>query len=304
MEFTSSYFDDGTRRLHYVSAGDPESPLMLCLHGFPEYWAAWRALMPLLAQTFFVVAPDQRGFGESFKPDGLEAYRTRNLVRDVEALASHLAPSKPFLLFGHDWGSSVAYAFAFRFADRLRGLIVANGVHPFTFQKAIIEDPEQRAASQYMRFLRNDRAAAAMRENDYARTMNMIAGFSKTGWMDEATKAEYRTAWSAEGAMQAMLNWYRASPVVVPPTDQPASELSGKVPVLDLPVDALTVRTPHLVIWGEQDEALRPACLSGLDRFADDLTIVKVPDSGHWILHERPKAVAAAVTEWIERKAI
>ena len=298
MTFTSAFFDDGERRLHYVSMGDPAKPLLLCLHGFPEYWGAWRDVMPLLAKSCHVVAPDQRGFGKSFKPDGVDAYLTRYLVKDISALADHLSPERPFLLFGHDWGSAVAYAFAFGFADRLRGLIVANGVHPYTFQRAIIDDPDQRRASQYMNFLRSDGAAAVMRENNYARTLNMISGFSKTGWMSDEAKADYLQAWSADGAMEAMLNWYRSSPVVVPPVDQPASELAGKVPVLDLPADALTVRVPHLVIWGENDEALRPVCLEGLDRFADDLTVVKVPGSGHWILHEQPKLVAEAVADW------
>ncbi|MEX3009427.1 alpha/beta fold hydrolase [Hoeflea sp. TYP-13] len=304
MEFTSAYYEDRKRRIHYVSMGAPSNPLMLCLHGFPEYWGAWRDIMPLLAETHHVVAPDQRGFGRSFKPDGVEAYQTRHLVKDMAALADHLSPERRFVLFGHDWGSAVAYAYAFGFADRLSGLIVANGVHPFTFQKAIIDDPEQRAASQYMNWLRGDQAAAAMRENNYARTLNMISGFSAAGWMSEETKAAYRDAWSGEGTMEAMLNWYRSSPVVVPPVSQPASELEGKVPVYEIPSEAMSVRVPHLVVWGEDDEALRPACLEGLDQFADDLTVTRVAGTGHWILHECPEAVAAAVREWIAEREI
>ena len=304
MEFTSAFFDDGERRLHYVSMGNPAGPLLLCLHGFPEYWGGWRDIMPFLAQTHHVVAPDQRGFGKSFKPEGEEAYRTRNLVRDAAALADHISPSDPFLLFGHDWGSSVAYAFAFAASARLRGLIVANGVHPYTFQKSIIDDPDQRAASQYMRFLRSDGAAAVMRQDNYRRTLTMIAGFSRSDWMSADAKAGYLEAWSADGAMEAMLNWYRSSPVIVPPKNQPAAELAGQVPVLELSQDALRVRVPHLVVWGEQDEALRPSCLDGLERFADDLTIEKVPRCGHWILHEQPERVAAIVIDWARDKAL
>lgn len=302
MEFTSAFFDDGERRLHYVTMGDPGAPMLLCLHGFPEYWGGWKDIMPYLAETFHVVAPDQRGFGKSFKPIGEEAYRTRNLVRDAAALADHLCPDEPFLLFGHDWGSSVAYAFAFAASARLRGLIVANGVHPYTFQKAIIDDPDQRAASQYMRFLRSDGAAAVMREDNYRRTLNMIAGFSRSDWMGEETRAGYLEAWSAEGAMEAMLNWYRSSPVIVPPAEQPAEELVDQVPVLGLPAEALQVKVPHLVVWGEKDEALRPSCLQGLDRFAEDLVIEKVSDCGHWILHERPDRVAAIVNDWVRNR--
>ncbi|WP_419912785.1 alpha/beta fold hydrolase [Hoeflea sp.] len=299
MEFTSATFRDDARHIHYVSAGDPADPLMLCLHGFPEYWGGWRDIMPHLAQKYRVVAPDQRGFGKSFKPEGEAAYQTRHLVADMAALADHLSPDRPFILFGHDWGSAVAYSFAFSLAHRLRALIVANGVHPYCFQKAIIDDPEQRAASQYMTFLRSDRAEAVMRENDFARTMNMISGFSAAGWMSDAVKADYREAWSGEGTMQAMLNWYRSSPVLVPPVEQPASELQGSVPVYAIPKEALRVKVPHLVVWGDADEALRPTCLDGLDRFAADLTINKVAGTGHWILHERPAEVSEIVDEWL-----
>ena len=304
MDFTSAYFEDGTRRIHYVSMGDPSKPLMLCLHGFPEYWGAWRDVMPFLAETHHVVAPDQRGFGKSFKPEGEAAYQTRYLVEDMAVLAEHLSPGEPFVLFGHDWGSAVAYAFAFGLSDRLSALIVANGVHPYTFQKAIINDPQQREASQYMSWLRQDGAAEAMRENNYARTMNMISGFSASGWMSDTARAAYLEAWSGEGAMEAMLNWYRSSPVIVPPADQPASELEGKVPLFDIPAETLAVRVPHLVVWGDADEALRPVCLEGLDRFAGDLTVEKVAGTGHWILHERPAEVAKAVHGWLEEKSL
>ncbi|WP_136656918.1 alpha/beta hydrolase [Nitratireductor sp. XY-223] len=301
MEFNSATFEDDVRRIHYMSAGDPSKPLMLCLHGFPEYWGGWRDIMPYLAETHNVVAPDQRGFGKSFKPEGEEAYQTRHLVADMAALADHLSPDAPFVLFGHDWGSAVAYSFAFSRADRLKALIVANGVHPYCFQKAIIEDPAQRAASQYMNFLRSDRAEAVMRADDFAKTLNMISGFSAAGWMSDAVKADYRAAWSGEGAMRAMLNWYRSSPVVVPPVEQAASELEGTIPVYALPADALRVDVPHLVVWGDADEALRPSCLEGLDRFADDLAVETIPGTGHWILHERPAEVSHIVGNWLSR---
>lgn len=304
MDFESAVFEDDERRLHYVSMGEPDAPLMLCLHGFPEYWGAWRDIMPYLARAFRVVAPDQRGFGRSFKPRAVDAYQARRLVNDVNALADRLAPDERFFLFGHDWGSAVAYAYCFGRPERLRALVVANGVHPYTFQRAIIDDPQQRAASQYMRFLRSDGAAATMRENNFARTLNMIEGFSKAGWMSEEARQAYREAWNGEGAMEAMLNWYRSSPIVVPPTAQPAAELAGKIPVYDIPPDAMRVRVPHLVVWGEGDEALRPVCLEGLDRFADDLTIARVADSGHWILHEQPQKVADTVTDWLSGRGL
>lgn len=277
--------------LHYAAAGDPGKPLMICLHGFPEYWVAWRQVMTALSDRYHVVAPDQRGFNLSSKPAGVEAYRTRKMVADLAAFADHFSPGKPFVLAGHDWGASVAYAFAFAHPERLSHLLVANGVHPACFQRAILEDEAQRKASQYISRLRAPDAEALMTEDGFRRTLNMIAGFSQTDWITAEIKADYLEAWSRAGVMTAMLNWYRASPIVVP---QPGAEPAVS-PVLSLPDEAMTVHVPHLVIWGEADNALRPACLEGLDRYAPDLTIRKIAGAGHWILHEKPTEVAEAI---------
>jgi pimeloyl-ACP methyl ester carboxylesterase len=281
----------GSVDLHYAAAGDPAKSLIICLHGFPEYWVAWREVMIALSRDFFVVAPDQRGFNLSSKPDGEEAYRAKLLVADLAAFADHLSPGRLFILAGHDWGAAVAYAYAFAHPERLTHLIVANGVHPVCFQSAILRDARQREASQYFHKLRAAGAAQRMAENDFARTMKMIAGFSKTGWMTPDIAAEYRAAWAEPGAMQAMLHWYSSSPVLVPKPDEKISD----APLLSVPDERVTVRMPHLVIWGDADEALRPVCLENLDRYAPDLTIRKIAEAGHWILHEKPSEVAEAI---------
>jgi pimeloyl-ACP methyl ester carboxylesterase len=287
--------DVGEGRLNVATIGDPERPLVLCLHGFPEYWAAWAGVMEAFAGDFFLAAPDQRGFNLSFRPQGEEAYRTKRLVADIAALADRLSPQRPFVLAGHDWGASVAYAYAFAHPGRVSHLVIANGAHPVCFQRAILEDAGQRAASQYFHTLRAPGAAARMAENDFARTLKMLAGFSRTDWLTPALAAQYRAAWAQPGAMEAMLHWYRSSPILVPRPDEEA----GDAPLLSVPAERVTVAMPHLVVWGEADEALRPACLEGLDRFAPDLTVRRVPDAGHWILHEKPGEVARLMREFI-----
>lgn len=294
------FIDAGGIRLHVASTGDPAAPLVVCLHGFPEYWAAWKEVMERLSDSFHLVAPDQRGFNLSDKPAGAHAYQTRNMVADLAALAERLSPEKPFVLAGHDWGASVAYAYAFAFPERLSHLVIVNGPHPVSFQRAILEDPAQRRASQYFHKLRAPGAAARMAENDFARTFRMFRGFSATPWLTGDEAATYRAAWSQPGAMEAMLQWYSSSPVVVPEPGAPA----GEAPLLAVPDGKVTVRVPHLVIWGEADEALRPSCLDGLDRYAPDLTIVRVKDAGHWILHEKPREVAAAVRGFLEGRKV
>lgn len=295
-EFRLGKIKNGEVTIRYSSLGDPRAPLMLLLHGFPEYWAGWREVMLRLANRFHVVAPDQRGYNLSSKPPALEAYRVRHLAGDVATLADALSPDRPFALAGHDWGASVAYAYAFANSGRLTHLVIANGVHPACFQRAIFEDAEQRAASQYINRLRASDAEERLSSDRYARLMRMISGFSRADWLTGEMAEGYRAAWNQPGALTAMLNWYRASPVIVPELGAPAPHAS----LLDLPREALTVAVPHLLLWGEADAALRPSCIKELGDYAPNLTIKNVPDAGHWILHEKPQEVADAIRAFCE----
>ena len=282
--------------IRYAAMGREDAPLILMLHGFPEYWAGWRAVMERLSKNYFVVAPDQRGYNRSSKPQGMEHYRAKALAEDVAALADALSPGKPFVLAGHDWGASVAYAYAFTYPERLSHLVIANGVHPACFQRALFEDDAQREASRYFHYLISPKAEQGLSEDNYRRLMQMLASFSDTSWLDEAEAAAYRAAWSEPGALTAMLNWYRASPMIVPEAGAPVP--AGRS-VLDLPVETMTVAMPHLVLWGEADIALRPSCLEGLERYAPQLTVKKVAGASHWILHEKPDEVAAAIADFV-----
>ena len=289
IRFSQAELTAGT--FHFAEAGEAGKPLLLCLHGFPESWLAWEAVMELLAGHFHVVAPDQRGFNRSPKPAGAEAYQTRHLVGDMFELAERVSPGGPFHLAGHDWGSAVAYAMAFARPDRIRRLIVANGVHPWCFQNAIVNDPGQRAASQYMNRLRAGDAAGLLAANDFEKLMNMMAGFSATDWLGDDLRAAYKAQWRQPGALEGMLNWYRASPVVVPGLEAKDVE----APLLAMPEEMLTVRMPHLILWGEANVALTPACLTGIERFVPDLSIKRIAGASHWILHEQPERAAQAI---------
>ena len=281
--------------MHVAVAGDPRAPAIVCLHGFPEYWTAWREVAEELARDFHVIMPDQRGYNLSSRPQAVDAYRTSALVADITQLADRLLPGRRFVLAGHDWGASVAYAFAMAHADRLSHLVIANGVHPVCFQRAIIDDEGQRQASQYIHRLRAPDAEALLSADGYRKLMRMIEGFSETGFMTEAMRSGYIGAWSRPGALTGMLNWYRATPLVVPLPD----ERAATPPILEMPADRFRIAMPHLVVWGDDDRALLPACLDGLETFADRLTIRRMAGAGHWILHERPVDVAEAIAAFI-----
>lgn len=201
------------------------------------------------------------------------------------------------MLVGHDWGASVAYATAIAAPERVAKLVILNGVHPLPFQKALIESEAQRAASVYMSFLRSPQAEAALSANGYARLFDMLARFGEPAWLTPARKAAYLDAWSQPGALTAMLNWYRATPLLVPAPGDVVPESAR--PVLD--PTGLRVRMPHLLLWGMKDQALLPVSRAGIADLCDDFVLREFPDADHWIVHQQPAAVIATLRDFLER---
>lgn len=275
--------------------GDPRAPLILFLHGFPEYSGAWDEVLPALAGAHHCVAPDQRGYFRSSKPEGVDAYRVKNLVRDILALGERYSPGKPFVLVAHDWGASVAYATAIAAPARISRLAVINGVHPGPFQKALIEDEAQGEASAYMHYLRDPRAEERLSANSFDKLIGMLSRFGPQPWLTPEKKARYVEAWSPPGALTGMLNWYRASPIVVP---HPGEQVDpGKVMKLD-PAQ-LRIRMPHLVIWGMDDRALLPVSRATLPDFCDDLTVKEIANADHWVVHQRTPEVIGHLRDFL-----
>src|SRR5881398_2256231 len=256
-----AYADVNGVRLHYVTTG--RGPLVLFLHGFPEFWYAWTAQLAEFGRDHRAVAPDMRGYNLSSKPTDLAAYRVKHLVTDVRALADHLGATT-FALVGHDWGGVVAWAFALAHPDRLEQLVVVNAPHPTIFERELVENPAQQKASRYMLTFRSAEAESLLAANDYAR---MVAMFTQDGaWFTDADRAEYLVAWSQPGALTGGLNYYRAAGVGPPTGASTASTETGSAPPAAPPaLPPLVVRVPTLVIWGEKDTALLTANLDGLD---------------------------------------
>ena len=277
--------------LDVVIAGDRSKPPIILLHGFPESHRTWRGIIPDLAREHFVVAPDQRGYARSSKPEGIENYAPDKIVGGLFALADHLAIDR-FTLVGHDWGGAVAWMAALGRPERIERLIIINAPHPLAFQKALFDDPEQRRASQYIRAFRDTSI-------DQGLTGKGIERFFDTTFVKHATaallgeeKAVYLDQWSEPGALTAMLNWYRASSIIVPEVGEDAVRPA----FLDAPFPK--TRMPVLVIWGMNDTALLPILIDTLDEYVPDLTVRKV-DAGHFVTWEQPAAVVAAILDWM-----
>lgn len=285
--------------LNVALAGNPARPAVILLHGFPESHRTWRDVAPRLEDDFFLVMPDQRGFAGSDRPREVEAYRTDTLIDDIFALADALDVER-FALVGHDWGGAIAWPAALRGDPRLTRLGIVNAPHPVTFQKSLVEDPEQRAASQYINAFRTPSFEKAIEAMGYdAFLEKTFRNHVDPGLIPEPEKRQYIADWSQPGAMAAMLNWYRAGRMVVPPP-------GVTIPLPDWLLRPFPkVAVPTLVVWGMKDAALLPLQLDGLDELVEDLRIVRLPNAGHFAPWEAPDEVADALQPFLaeERNA-
>ncbi|MGA8048802.1 MAG: alpha/beta hydrolase [Burkholderiales bacterium] len=282
------YADANGVRLHVARCGD--GPLMLFLHGFPEYWAMWRPFLEYFgARGHGAVAPDLRGYNLSDKPPQVDAYKAQHLVADVLELAARYTQDK-FVLVAHDWGGAVAWSVAIARPERLSRLVIINSPHPYIFWRELTRNPAQQKASEYMLLFRSAKAERVLSENGYAR---LLGAFSD---LDPAARAALVEAWSLPGALAGGLNYYRASPLYPPSSDDPGAAR------LRLEPKDFMVRVPTLVLWGERDTALLPGCLEGLETVVPDLEIVRIPDATHWVTREKTALLIAEMERWINRR--
>ncbi len=290
---TSSFIDIDAGRFHVRTAGDPAAPLVLFLHGFPEYSGAWDGMLRRLSDRFHCVAPDQRGYGQSVKPVGVRAYSTGKLAADAAAILNHFAPHARCVI-GHDWGASVAYALAFSRPDLMDRLIIMNGAHPIPFQRALAAGGAQSAASQYFHDLRAPDAEAVFAADGFHRLRTIFAGGMDMSWLSGARLDAYRAAWAMPGALTGMLNWYRATPLAVADPGNPVPE--DRL----VPLDPMRLRAtmPHLLIWGMNDTALLPEATEGLEALCSDLRRVEVPGADHWLHHQQPDRIAVLIRDF------
>lgn len=279
--------------MNVALAGPEDAPPVILMHGFPESHRTWREVAPRISDRLRLVMPDLRGFGDSDRPQEVEAYATDTLVADIFALADALGIDR-FALVGHDWGGAIAWAAAIRGNPRITRLAIVNSPHPLIFQKSLVEDEEQRAASQYMRAFRSPGMEAGIEAMGFDTFFDK--SFSKHVDMARISPAErqiYIDQWSRPGALTAMLNWYRSSQVVVPPP-------GITVDVPDWVLRAFpTIKIPVRVIWGLEDKALLPIQLQGIGEIGEDVEVFPLAGVGHFAPWEAPDQVAAALAPFL-----
>jgi pimeloyl-ACP methyl ester carboxylesterase len=283
--------------LDVVDEGPTDAPALIFLHGFPESNRTWRHQVAHLSGRYRCVAPDQRGYCGSSKPPEVSDYTPDKLIGDVFQLADALG-IETFTILGHDWGGAIAWgtALAGQMNGRVTRAVIANAPHPAIFQELLYTNAHQRESSQYMRGFRDQANDALVREHGLGGILLQEIKWDSGDVMPPEERARLLEDWQDRDSAFAMLNWYRASPIDVPPMDAPFAVPEGwtRPPLPNLAI-------PTLVVWGMDDLALPPENIEGLADVVDDLTLVEVPGSGHFVTWEAPDAVNAAISEFLDR---
>lgn len=266
------YVDSSGVRLHYVTAG--KGPLVVLLHGFPDFSYTWRDQMPALAKHFQVVALDQRGYNKSDQPEGVENYAMDKLTADVAAVVKHFKQEKATIV-GHDWGGAVAWAFAMSYPNETERLVILNLPHPRGLMRELANNPEQQKNSQYARTFQQPGAAAAIRPEFLAL------------WVKEADDRKVYVEALKRSSMEGMLNYYKAN---YPREPYKADQ--------EFP----PVKCSVLMIHGLGDQYLLPGALNDTWKWIEkDFTLVTIPGAGHFVHRDAPDLVTRTMVRWLTR---
>lgn len=277
--------------LDVLDEGPQDAPALIFLHGFPESHRTWRHQWPHFAGRFRCVMPDQRGYRGSSKPPAVADYEPAKLIGDIFQLADALGIAS-FTVVGHDWGGAIAWGVALlgQANGRVTRAVIANAPHPGLFQKLLYTDATQRAASQYMREFRDPANDELVRAHGLGGLLLKAIKWGRSDALEEAERNAQFADWQDRDAAFAMLNWYRASPIEVPPLDAPLALPEGWQ---EPPLPPLMV--PTLVVWGMDDHALPPCNLDGMEAIIPNLTIRPLPGVGHFVPWEAPAALNEAM---------
>jgi len=269
--------------LHCAIAG--AGPLIVLLHGFPEFWYSWRHQIPVLAEHFTVVAPDMRGYNDSDKPARIKDYTLPLLVEDIVQLI-HSFGQERAVIVGHDWGAVIAWETAQTRPDAVSKLVILNGPHPRLFLQHLLTNPRQRRRSWYTFFFQLPWLPEAFfRANSFHNIKSVFRNTSthKHCFPDNVIE-QYKQALAKPKALTSAINYYRAAARRGP------LKLALSEPVVKMPVQ---------VIWGEQDVTLGKELNNDLERYAPNLQLQFIPDASHWVHQERPDLVNKSILNFV-----
>ncbi len=271
--------DSNGVKIHYATLG--EGPLVVMIHGFPDYWYSWRDQMETLADDFQVVAIDQRGYNKSDSPDGVENYDMRYLVGDVAAVIRHLGRDKAVIV-GHDWGGAVAWQVAMNLPEMTDKLIILNLPHPNGMARELASNPEQQKNSGYARKFQE--GSSTDPDIFFGMPMNPQ---TLSGWVTDAEAKKHYVEAFERSDFDAMLAYYKRN---YPRGDATASPLPAAPPVT----------APVLIFHGLADTALNSDGLNNTwDWLEKDMTLVTVPGAGHFVQQDAAELVSSTMKWWL-----
>lgn len=267
------YADSGGVKIHYTSLGS--GPLMVMMHGFPDYWYTWRYQMEVLSEDYQCVAIDLRGYNLSDKPRGVDNYAMDLLAGDVVAVIKHLGGEKAIVV-GHDWGGAIAWSFAMARPEMLDRLIILNVPHPLGFARELADNPMQQRSSQYARDFQKEDAHLKLKAEDLA------------FWIrDPEAKKKYIEAFERSD-FEAMLNYYKRSF----PKEGYSTGQSGR--------DYPKVKAPVLIIYGLKDKYVLASGLNNTWEWLEKgLTLVTIPEAGHFVQQDEADFVTRTIKTWL-----
>jgi pimeloyl-ACP methyl ester carboxylesterase len=271
--------------LHVVLAGPASGKPLVLLHGFPEFWFAWRLQIDhFVSSGYRVIITDQRGYNLSDKPAGIASYSIDLLTRDVVNILDTVADSKAFVV-GHDWGAVVTWCLAARYSDRVSRTAILSAPHPRVFIKNLIINPAQLRRSWYILFFQLPWLPEyILRRRDWALLVRMLRNTSPRGVFSDPDLQQYKKSWAKKGALTAMLNSYRAALL------RPSK--------FALDSKASRVKVPALLIWGKNDQFVGEAMARQSLQYCDDGHLEMFETATHWVQHEEPAQVNILLSQF------
>lgn len=281
IDLESRRIDLGAITLHVVLAGPTDGPPVVLLHGYPEFWYAWYQQIGRLAQAGFrVIAPDQRGYNLSDKPIGIEAYRISTLASDIAALIETLGYEQAFVA-AHDWGGGVAWQLVLQNPSRVRKLAIFDTPHP---QSGKDTPSQEDTVSWYRTFFQIPWVPEwTGRLANWRLLTNALRNSSRPGAFSDEKLDLYRSAWDRDGAMSAMVNWYRAAYRFPAPPADPG---------------AMLVEVPTLLIVAPQDAFIPGDLTRASMRYLKAGRLLELQEGTHWILQEDPAGTSQILIDF------
>ncbi len=284
MTLQSNFLQLHEGKIHYMSAGDVDNETIIFLHGFPEFWYAWRKQVSYFSDKYHVVAPDLRGYNKSLKPKRVKNYKIDLIAKDVIAIIEDLGKEK-VILAGHDWGAAIAWHIALLYGERLSKVVVLNVPHPFVFRRTLMTNLKQLSKSWYIFFFQIPFLPTwYLGRNNFSRCAKMLVESSQEGSFTEADLEQYKVAWANGNSMNCMVMWYKAMMRYPMQMDQYKQK---------------KVNIPIKIIWGKNDIALVPKMAEESLAYCKQGKLTYLEEATHWVQHDEPEKVNQLIEEFI-----